>query len=281
MPVLRRLPAWAREPTHGADRACEIEHAPMFYVPGVLKTADAMWLARAIAGRIAGAARTAADRPDRRALRLPGRCRHACASRGACGIPLFITIRGFENEFCTAVPASGRSSSTALRASDRLRQRQSFAAALAIAPRRRRANACASSTTRSTLDSSIRATRDAARAQLGIDPSQTAVVSVGHLISRKRHHVLIEAFARVRARLPDATPRDHGRAVVRAATIRRSSKRSSARSDLARHVRRFVGNVPPTTVATWLRAADVFALGTAREGCCNAVLEALARAYRS
>jgi glycosyltransferase involved in cell wall biosynthesis len=29
-------------------------------------------------------------------------------------------------------------------------------------------------------------------------------------------------------------------------------------------------------VAKWLQAADVFALATAREGCCNAVLEALA-----
>jgi glycosyltransferase involved in cell wall biosynthesis len=39
---------------------------------------------------------------------------------------------------------------------------------------------------------------------------------------------------------------------------------------------RFVGNIPPVEVVNWLRAADVFALATAREGCCNAVLEALA-----
>jgi glycosyltransferase involved in cell wall biosynthesis len=39
---------------------------------------------------------------------------------------------------------------------------------------------------------------------------------------------------------------------------------------------RFAGNIPPLEVARWLQAADVFALGTAREGCCNAVLEALA-----
>jgi teichuronic acid biosynthesis glycosyltransferase TuaC len=41
------------------------------------------------------------------------------------------------------------------------------------------------------------------------------------------------------------------------------------------HVR-LAGNMPPRDVANWLRAADVFALATAREGCCNAVLEALA-----
>jgi teichuronic acid biosynthesis glycosyltransferase TuaC len=39
---------------------------------------------------------------------------------------------------------------------------------------------------------------------------------------------------------------------------------------------RFVGNIAPREVVRWLHAADVFALGTAREGCCNAVLEALA-----
>jgi len=44
---------------------------------------------------------------------------------------------------------------------------------------------------------------------------------------------------------------------------------------LGEHVT-IMGNIPPPKVATWLRAADVFALGTAREGCCNAVLEALA-----
>jgi glycosyltransferase involved in cell wall biosynthesis len=39
---------------------------------------------------------------------------------------------------------------------------------------------------------------------------------------------------------------------------------------------RFVGSQNPTRVATWLQAADVFVLATFREGCCNAVLEALA-----
>jgi glycosyltransferase involved in cell wall biosynthesis len=37
-----------------------------------------------------------------------------------------------------------------------------------------------------------------------------------------------------------------------------------------------LGVVDQPRVADWLAAADVFALGTEREGCCNAVLEALA-----
>jgi glycosyltransferase involved in cell wall biosynthesis len=39
---------------------------------------------------------------------------------------------------------------------------------------------------------------------------------------------------------------------------------------------RMAGRVAQSTVNDWLQAADVFALATAREGCCNAVLEALA-----
>jgi glycosyltransferase involved in cell wall biosynthesis len=37
-----------------------------------------------------------------------------------------------------------------------------------------------------------------------------------------------------------------------------------------------LGALPPAQVADWLRSADVFALPTSREGCCNALLEALA-----
>ena len=38
----------------------------------------------------------------------------------------------------------------------------------------------------------------------------------------------------------------------------------------------FKGGLPPSEVARWLCAADAFALASAREGCCNALLEALA-----
>jgi len=39
---------------------------------------------------------------------------------------------------------------------------------------------------------------------------------------------------------------------------------------------RMIGRVPQASVNDWLQAADLFALATEREGCCNAVLEALA-----
>jgi len=39
---------------------------------------------------------------------------------------------------------------------------------------------------------------------------------------------------------------------------------------------KMVGRLAQPLVNTWLQAADVFALASHREGCCNAVLEALA-----
>src|SRR5690606_32881786 len=113
-----------------------------------------------------------------------------------------------------------------------------------------------------------------ARAALGIEPDRKLVVSVGHLIERKRHHVLLEALAALR--------RDFPRALLVVVGARSSEPAYPARLSelalrlgIADHVR-FAGNLAPPSVATWLRAADVFALATAREGCCNAVLEALA-----
>src|SRR4029453_1141647 len=47
-PQVAPLPAWARTPTHEAD-GVEITHAPMFYVPKVLKSLDGYWLERSIA----------------------------------------------------------------------------------------------------------------------------------------------------------------------------------------------------------------------------------------
>jgi glycosyltransferase involved in cell wall biosynthesis len=93
-------------------------------------------------------------------------------------------------------------------------------------------------------------------------------------VSRKRHHVLIEAFAKVREHFPAASLAIIGARSFEAAYPDRLAD-LVRRFGLQDHVR-FVGNIPPRDVAVWLQAADVFALGTAREGCCNAVLEALA-----
>ena len=46
--------------------------------------------------------------------------------------------------------------------------------------------------------------RDTARASPQLPTNAPLIVSVGHLVSRKRHHVLIEAFAKLQRQHPDA-----------------------------------------------------------------------------
>jgi teichuronic acid biosynthesis glycosyltransferase TuaC len=188
------------------------------------------------------------------------------------GIPTFVTIRGFENEFASRAGvgpqliAAMRAATGCISVSHSLKE---LATRLGVAEDRVRV-------VHNAIDAKLfhSGPRDQARSQLGIDPRQPLVVSVGHLISRKRHHVLIEAFARVRERMPEARL-----AIMGAPSFEQQYpgqlEAQIGALGLREHVR-ILGNIPPTTVATWLRAADVFALGTAREGCCNAVLEALA-----
>jgi glycosyltransferase involved in cell wall biosynthesis len=270
MPVLRRLPVWARERSRQL-KSMHIEHAPMFYVPGVLKFADAMWMERAIGSRIAQMhAQQPIDVIDAHFGYPEGAACLRIARR--LGIPAFITIRGFENEFASR-PGVGPQLITAMReatgcvsVSHSLKE---LAMRLGVAEDRVRV-------VHNAIDARLfhSGPRDEARTQLGIDPRQPLVVSVGHLISRKRHHVLIEAFARVRERIPEARLAIMG-APSFEAQYPAQLEAQIGTLGLREHVR-ILGNIPPTTVATWLRAADVFALGTAREGCCNAVLEALA-----
>ena len=270
MPVLRRLPTWAREQSRQL-KSMRVEHAPMFYVPGVLKFADAMWMERAIGRRIEEMhAQQPIDVIDAHFGYPEGAACMRIARR--LGIPTFVTIRGFENEFASRpgvgpqLVAAMREATGCVSVSHSLKE---LATRLGVAEDRVRV-------VHNAIDAKLfhSGPRDQARSQLGIDPRQPLVVSVGHLISRKRHHVLIEAFARVRERMPEARL-----AIMGAPSFEQQYpgqlEAQIGALGLREHVR-ILGNIPPTTVATWLRAADVFALGTAREGCCNAVLEALA-----
>jgi glycosyltransferase involved in cell wall biosynthesis len=116
--------------------------------------------------------------------------------------------------------------------------------------------------------------RQLARFELGIDARQPVIVSVGRLVSGKRHHVLLESFARLRASFPSARLCIIGGASFEPTYPDRLKRR--AREFGGDEVVRIAGALPAGDVVRWLQAADVFALGTEREGCCNAVLEALA-----
>jgi teichuronic acid biosynthesis glycosyltransferase TuaC len=106
--------------------------------------------------------------------------------------------------------------------------------------------------------------RPALRAALGIEAP--TLLSVGHLIERKRHHLAIEALALL--------PAHHlliaGEGPERAALAARA-----AALGVAGRVR-FLGAVPHRELARLYTAADVMVLASSREGWANVLLESMA-----
>jgi glycosyltransferase involved in cell wall biosynthesis len=269
-PAIAPLPLWARKHTRD-NRGLLVEHAPMFYLPKILKSLDGAWLERAIRPAIdnfRGAGQI--DLIDAHFGYPEG---VGCLNLGRkLGIPVFITIRGFETEYVRR-PIIGsmliramREATACISVSHSLREM-----ALRHGVESSKIRVIHNAIDRHTFNPGDRA---AARARLGAPQAGRLIVSVGHLISRKRHHVLIDAFRRLREHFPSA------QLVIIGGKLFESNYpdrlRQQVRDSGLVGAVQFIGNVPPALIADWLRAADVFALGTAREGCCNAVLEALA-----
>jgi glycosyltransferase involved in cell wall biosynthesis len=106
--------------------------------------------------------------------------------------------------------------------------------------------------------------RSAARAALGL--AGPTLISVGHLIERKRNHLTIEALAL----LPDHTLLLVGEGPERAAL-----EALAQRLGVADRVR-FEGAVPHKALPRYYTAADVMVLASSREGWANVLLEAMA-----
>lgn len=94
----------------------------------------------------------------------------------------------------------------------------------------------------------------------------TVIASVGHLIERKGHHLVIEALKA----FPNATLLIAGEGEARGALEAR------ARSLGVNERVRFLGAVPHERLAEIYNAADVLALASSREGWPNVLLEAMA-----
>lgn len=114
-------------------------------------------------------------------------------------------------------------------------------------------------------DSEPRSPRESVRAELGVAPDTPVVLSVASLTPQKAQHVLIGAFSRVLAQLPDAV------LLLAGAGPARPGLEASA-APLGSSVR-FLGarrDVPDLLVAS-----DLFVLSSAREGLPIVLLEAM------
>ena len=106
--------------------------------------------------------------------------------------------------------------------------------------------------------------RDAARAEFGIDGYTLA--SVGHLIPRKGHELVIGALPQ----LPDAT------LLIAGAGPEEGRLRSLAASLGVEQRTRFLGSLPQQRLRQLYAAADALVLASSREGWANVLLEAMA-----
>jgi teichuronic acid biosynthesis glycosyltransferase TuaC len=106
--------------------------------------------------------------------------------------------------------------------------------------------------------------RDRATAKAALGISGPLLVSVGALIARKGHAIVIEALKSV----PDAMLVVIGQGADRAAL---EAQAASLEGGV-----RFLGGQPHDVIADWLAAADAMVLMSASEGLANAWVEALA-----
>jgi glycosyltransferase involved in cell wall biosynthesis len=269
-PILRPL-RQEKVPSDNRPAGLTIFPKPMFYVPGVLKLLDAYWLEKSILPVLRNwQRRDGVDLVDAHFGYPEGVGGVRAAAK--LGLPVFVTLRGNEIkylkqrsigrqllaalEICTGIITVSHSLKQAIVS------RGVLAEKIRVIP-----NAVDLATFRP-------GSRSQARALLNLPNDRRFLISVGHLVFEKGHHLAIEALRRIRQSHTNAELIIVGGASNERDYPRRIRK-LVADSGLAGSVH-FVGIQTPDRVATWLQAADVFVLASFREGCCNAVLEALA-----
>lgn len=108
--------------------------------------------------------------------------------------------------------------------------------------------------------------REVARQQLGLPVDRRIMLSVGHLIERKGHHVAIEALSQLK---------DHLLVIAGSGPELTSLQRLAKNLGVEERVR-FAGQIPNEQLKQWYSAADVLTLCSSREGWANVLLESMA-----
>src|SRR5262249_47031656 len=97
LPLVKPVPQWASAPSR-MNGDVPIRQVPMFYVPGVLKSLDSFWLERAVQATLPRLHGTPPLDLIHAHFGYPEGVSCVRLAR-RLGVPVFITIRGFEAEY--------------------------------------------------------------------------------------------------------------------------------------------------------------------------------------
>jgi len=241
----------------------------MFYLPGVAKQWDGAWLERVVSGWVFGM--TDLDPANTILDAHFGYPEGVGCYRFAKkkNLPLFITVRGLETELM-AVPAIKKQM---LEAFDYCTGIVSVSESLKDMLIQNGVDASKIQVISNGVDSEIYfpGIRQASRDQLGVSPDTRLIVSLGNIQKRKGYDLLIKAIAAYR--------KDPQFRCVILGGVNESATKASLDASIQelglKDQVQFFGQATPDIVVQWLRASNLFVLPTRREGCCNAVLEAL------
>lgn len=117
------------------------------------------------------------------------------------------------------------------------------------------------------LERFVPESRTAARQRLGQHAERRQLLSVGHLIERKGHHIAIEALPLL--------PADIDLKIVGTGGERVALEALAARLGVTSRVH-FAGMIAQTELKWWYSAADILLLCSSREGWANVLLEGMA-----
>ncbi len=244
----------------------------MFYLPGILKEHDRYWMRRSLAPLMTRLHKEYAfDLLDAHFGYPTGAA--CCDISRLLDIPAFITVRGVEQRQLHHPRIAPQLISCLKHAHGVIAVSHSLKDSVCeagIDESKVRVIANAIDT-----DVFYCGTQSSERELLGISQGIPVVISVGSMIARKGYHDLLRAFALVKNKFPDALLVIVGGGVNYDRGYPKKIEKLILELELRDSVR-LLGSIPPREVPHWLRAADVFALATYQEGCCNGVLEALA-----
>lgn len=243
----------------------------MFYLPGIYKDWDRYWMRRAIQKTIKNLHRERPLHAIDAHFGFPTGA--ACCDIGqTLGIPTFVTVRGVEERQLQDKRIGPQLVNCLEKAHGIIAVSHSLSNAMLRAGLDEE-KVCVIP---NAVDTDLFCTKERTevRRQYQLPMDTPIIVSVGSMEKRKGYHDLVKAFAELKKSIP------HAMLVIAGGGVRygRGYPEMIEKQILELGIQssvRLLGSIPPTEIPGWLQAANVFALATYHEGCCNSVLEAL------